>query len=62
LLGGFIELDIVFEVADVDGANITARDIENAVCKKYAWSMKKLIYNETKTLDARIYKVPLCME
>jgi hypothetical protein len=49
-------------VADAEGADPTARDIENAVHKKYAWSMKKLIYDETKTLDARIYKVPLCME
>jgi hypothetical protein len=62
LLGGFIELDIVFEVADADGTNITARDIENAVREKYAWAMRKLIYDETKTLDARVYKVPLCME
>jgi hypothetical protein len=62
LLGEFIELDIVSEVMDAEGADPTPRDIENAVREKYEWHFRKLIYDDTKTLDVRKYKVPLCIE
>jgi hypothetical protein len=62
LLGQFIELDIVSEVMDAKGTDLTPRDIENAVREKYEWHFKKVIYDDTKTLDVRKYKLPLCIE
>jgi hypothetical protein len=62
LLGQFIELDIVSEVIDAKGTDLTPRDIENAVQEKYEWHFKKVIYDDTKTLDVRKYKLPLCIE
>jgi hypothetical protein len=62
LLGEFIELDIISEIMDAGDATPTPRDVENAVREKYEWHFRKLVYDDTKTLDVRKYKVPLCIE